>query len=57
DDVPHLDLGQPGGPVGGHPGPDDPGLVAADDIVSQRGAGGICVPDFSEGDQPQLDEG
>ena len=57
DHVAHLPSGQPGGAVGGDAGTDNAGLVPADDVEAQGGAGVVGVNDLAVGDQTQLDEG
>ena len=56
-DLPHLGLAEPGGLVGGHPHPDDPGLVPGDGVEGQGGAGFIGVDDPAVGHQTQLNQG
>ena len=55
-DVTDIGAGQPGGLVGADTGADQLGLVAADDVVGQGGAGLVGVDDLTEGHQTQLDE-
>ena len=52
--IAHVHRAQPGAHVGGHTGADDPGLVAADDVVGQGGHVAVTVHDLAIGHQTQL---
>ena len=50
-------LHQPGGETAAHPRPHNGRLMPPNGVVGQGGAVPVRVPDFPEGDQPQLHQG